>query len=109
MCEPIPVIKYSFDSCALGTTATTVTNEGSYTGMNGTFVKTGTGKYEIIKSVNGRNYLSLTGGSNSNGGYITLPAFTFGGGSGYSVSFCYNKQLLLLMKGLHVYLISVHQ
>ena len=90
MCEPIPVIKYSFDSCALGTTATTVTNEGSYTGMNGTFNKTGTGKYEIIKSVNGRNYLSFTGGNNSNGAYIKLPTLTFGG-SAWSVSFWYYK------------------
>ena len=72
MSQPIPVIKYSFDSCIPGTTATTVTNEGSYTGMDGTFVKVNSGKYEIVQSANsptGTNYLSLAGGNNSNGAY----------------------------------------
>ena len=93
MSEPIPVLKYSFDSCIPGSSATTVTNEGSYTGMDGTFVKVNSGKYEIIQSANsptGKNYLSFTGGSNSNGAYISLPTFTFGG-SAWSVCFWYNK------------------
>ena len=32
MSKPIPVIKYSFDSCTPGSTCTTVTNEGSIYG-----------------------------------------------------------------------------
>ena len=51
MPEPIPVIKYSFDSCTPGRTAVTVTNEGSYVGMDGTFVKSTRGSMRYFNQL----------------------------------------------------------
>ena len=61
--------------------------------MDATLLTVGTGSYSIIPSTSsptGTNYLSLIGGSSTNGGYMQLPTFTFGGG-GWSVCFWYNK------------------
>ena len=62
-------------------------------GMDGMFVKVNSGKYEIIqsaKSPTGKNYLSFTGGSNSNGAYIFTHIHAWWI-SAWSVCFWYNK------------------
>ena len=90
MSEPVPVLHYSFDSYVSGTT---VPNDGSSgSALNGTLTTLGTGSATIVSSnaAVGTKCLSLIGGSTSNGGHISVPAFTFGG-AGWSVCFWYKK------------------
>ena len=108
MSEPVPVLHYSFDSYVSGTT---VPNDGSSgSALNGTLTTLGTGSATIVSSnaAVGMKCLSLIGGSTSNGGHISVPAFTFGG-AGWSVCFWYKKMPALKMKLLLVCSISVLQ
>ena len=92
-----PVLWYSFDTYTSGTS---VPNDGSLgTAYNGTLVTVGTGSATVISSdcAVGTKCLSLNTGQNgsstsSNGGYMSIPSFTFGGTS-YTVCIWYKKNI----------------
>ena len=90
-----PILKYSFDSWTGGTT---ILNEGSIgTAGNGTLCTVGIGTSNIINTdcATGTQCLSLNTNmngafTNSNGGYMSIPPFTFGGTS-YTICCWYKK------------------
>ena len=90
-----PLLKYSFDTWTSGTS---IANEGSLgSAYNGTLNTVGSGTATIISSdkANGTQCLSLStnnGGTatTTKGGYMSIPAFTFGGTS-YTVCCWYKK------------------
>ena len=92
-----PVLRYSFDTYTSGTS---VPNDGSWgSAYNGTLVTVGTGTATVISSdcAVGTKCLSLNTGqsgakTNTNGGYMTIPSFTFGGTS-YTVCCWYKKNV----------------
>ena len=90
-----PILKYSFDSWTGGTI---ILNEGSLgTAGNGTLCTVGIGSSNIINTdcATGTQCLSLNTNmngtfTNSNGGYMSIPPFTFGGTS-YTICCWYKK------------------
>ena len=90
-----PILKYSFDTWTSGTS---IANEGSLgSAYNGTLNTVGSGTATIISSdkANGTQCLSLNTNNGGNaattsGGYMSIPAFTFGGTS-FTICFWYKK------------------
>ena len=90
-----PILKYSFDTWTSGTS---IANEGSLgSAYNGTLNTVGSGTATIISSdkANGTQCLSLNTNNGGNatttrGGYMSIPAFTFGGTS-YTICCWYKK------------------
>ena len=98
-----PVLKYSFDSWTGGTT---ILNEGSLgPAGNGTLCTVGIGSSNIINTdcATGTQCLSLNTNmngtfTNSNGGYMSIPTFTFGGTS-YTICCWYKKNATTTAEG----------
>ena len=91
-----PLLQYSFDTYVSGTSVPNIGSLG--TSYNGTLASIGTGSATVISTdcATGTKCLSLDTGNNglstnTNGGYMSIPAFTFGGTS-YTVCCWYKKK-----------------